>query len=342
MPILNLDDAAACAAYDDFVATHPAGHLLQLRAWSKLKSNWNAHFVYLTDSATHAITAAASVLSIRDRVGGSFFYAPRGPVGDVTDPTTVLALVHELQPVLDAENAFLLRLDPAVPYSPELQATWGAVPGVTLRSRGLDEHSFSQPRHEMHLSLAGRSGDEIIAGYKRKFRYQIRQTYKDGLSTQLVDGRAPEAAQVLQDFSRLNQQMAARKGITCRPLEYFQRFAAYLPDVRLYRVSGPDGQALGAGLVAASHGIAHYLYAASADTSLQLHPGWQLVTQAFTQAAELGDRVFDMGGVFALDFNDGLFKYKHKFCGDEGVREYLGELDFVLDPTLYQEYIARQ
>ena len=49
-----------------------------------------------------------------------------------------------------------------------------------------------------------------------------------------------------------------------------------------------------------------------------------------------------MGGVFALDFNDGLFKYKHKFCGDEGVREYLGELDFVLDPTLYQEYIARQ
>lgn len=342
MPAFTLDnaDATLIAEYEEFVATSPYGHMMQSVGWSKVKDTWNADYVYLRDENSK-ICAALSILSISNDGGeSSFMYAPRGPVCDIADVALVSQLLDEAKAVIEKRSGFLLRFDPEVPWSQELVDAWSdAYPRLHLRSRDIeDPHAFSNPRMNMVVDLTKIDPEDPISGFAAKTRNEIRKTYKSGVSTRSLTSGDPGFGDVLDEFFRQTGIMAERQGITHRPKEYFERLFEAFPATRLYISEHESGLALSTCIVVPYAGKAFYIYSASTNDMREARASAQMNFVAIEDAIKAGMDEYDMGGIFTTD--DGLYTFKKKYCGEEGLREILGELDLVLDQEKYAEFTA--
>ena len=110
---------AADAAWDAFVAGHPAGHVLQTSRWAELKSafGWQAQRVVLRSipSPDAPILGGASILFRRLPWGQTLAYIPKGPVIDWTAPDQVHAVLTMAQALCRKRRAALLKLEPELP-----------------------------------------------------------------------------------------------------------------------------------------------------------------------------------------------------------------------------------
>lgn len=95
--ILDTNNASELKRYDDFVKSNEYSFLTQDRAWAKIKNNWSEDYVYLENDGE--IVAAMSILSIKAIDEKWLLYANRGPVCDIYDKDTVLALVDQVKKI---------------------------------------------------------------------------------------------------------------------------------------------------------------------------------------------------------------------------------------------------
>lgn len=310
--------------------------------WSQVKSNWGADFVYLR-ATDGSIKAALSILSIANDGQHSFLYAPRGPVCDLADVELVSALIKEAQPVIEKHHGFLLRMDPEVPYSPDLVKMY-AQAGFTVRSREIENpHAFSNPRINMVVNLSGRTEENLFETYPSKTKNKNRKPYKSGITTRLVCVDDEDFLQSLDEFYHLTEIMAQRQGITFRPKEYFIRLMHAFDDAKLFVTScDADGEreVLSSCIVVSYNRKSFYIYAASSNEKRNLRPNDQMNFEAIKYAISRGMSEYDMGGVYSTETNDGLYNFKHQFTGDEGIREMLGEIDLVIDEARYRDFVA--
>lgn len=310
--------------------------------WPQVKSNWGADFVYLR-AADGSIKAALSILSIANDGQHSFLYAPRGPVCDLEDVELVSALIKEAQPVIEKHHGFLLRMDPEVPYNPDLVKMYSQA-GFTVRSREIENpHAFSNPRINMVADLTGLTYEKLFENYSRNTKYKIRRAFKSGITTRPVSVDDEDFLKSIDEFYRLTEIMAQRQGITYRPKDYFIRLMHAFDDAKLFVTScDTDGvrEILSSCIVVSYNRKSFYMYAASSNKKRNLQPNHQMNSEAMKYAISQGMSEYDMGGVFNTDLEDGLFKFKHHFTGEEGLREMLGEIDFVIDEALYRDFVA--
>ncbi|HSL87486.1 MAG TPA: peptidoglycan bridge formation glycyltransferase FemA/FemB family protein, partial [Bacteroidales bacterium] len=61
--------------------------------------------------------------------------------------------------------------------------------------------------------------------------------------------------------------------------------------------------------------------------------------EAIKYSIEQNMEEYDFGGVYHFDTSDGLYTFKYHFCGKDGRKEMLGELDVVYNNDLYTEFI---
>ncbi|MDO5025028.1 MAG: peptidoglycan bridge formation glycyltransferase FemA/FemB family protein [Trueperella sp.] len=354
MPILDLNDSAQLRKYSDFVANSPHGHMMQSPNWAKVKNNWNADYVYLEDDRGE-ITAALSILSVSNDGETSFMYAPRGPVCALDDPEVFQELLREALPVVEQRRGFLLRIDPFVPYSESLVSSLEQidVPGAQtiVRSRlpqdrtDVDqttwEHSFSNPRHNMIMEFNGRSYEDIFLELPSKHRNKLRKTYRDGLETKRFRAGDPGLAEALDTFYELTKVMAARQGITHRPKEYFARLLEAFDDAVLYQTSDSE-DVLSSSILISYAGLAFYSYAASSNKNgkRNLNAPFQNCMEQVKDSIAAGLLRYDLGGLYVFDRSDGLYAFKSKITGAEGLHEFIGELDLVFDDARYQQWIS--
>lgn len=232
MPILDLSNSEEVARYKEFVASSPYGHVMQSLNWAKVKNNWDSDYVYLQDDAGN-ITAALSILSVKNDGEQAFMYAPRGPVCDFKDIDTVKALVKEAAPVIEKRNGFVLRMDPEFAYDEEVLESYrnAGIANLAITTRGADEHSFSNPRMNMIADISMGTHDDFLKTVKSKNKGKIKVPYKHGLETLRFHRGDPGFEQALDNFYELTKIMAKRQGITYRPKDYFVRlFNAYPPQ----------------------------------------------------------------------------------------------------------------
>ena len=340
MPILDLSNSEEVARYEEFVASSPHGHVMQSLNWAKVKENWDSDYVYLQDDSGN-ITAALSILSIKNDGEHAFMYAPRGPVCDFRDIDTVKALVKEASPVIEKRNGFVLRMDPEFAYDEEVLANYrnAGMGNLVITTRGTDEHSFSNPRMHVIADISMGSHEEYFQTVKRKKRTMIRLPYKHGLETIRLHRNQEGFEKSLATFYDLTKVMAKRQGITYRPRDYFVRlFNAYPPPaVTLYETKLND-QVLSSAIVLGYNKKAFYIYAASSNEHRELYPNYQMNNEAIKDAIDQGYSEYDMGGIFDLNPAAGLYRFKKTFCGENGLMEMIGQFDWVYDPDAYSKF----
>ena len=118
MPILNKNDKMAVNKLRNFFETSEYASYYQSFEWAEIKTdNWKNEYVYIEKDGK--IIGAMLILI---RTMAKFFtimYAVRGPVADINDTKIMQELVKEAEPLAKKYNAFVLKMDPEIPYNEE-------------------------------------------------------------------------------------------------------------------------------------------------------------------------------------------------------------------------------
>ncbi|OHD22073.1 MAG: hypothetical protein A2Y38_12505 [Spirochaetes bacterium GWB1_59_5] len=351
---------------------------LQSKFWADFKAlaGWTfaRYEIAVEDSGDGGRFIAPFALSVLERSLGAslrFAYVPHGPelcsavaLGASLTPgdrETLLKAVAEQLRSRVSRACLFIRFDPAwyeaeamtsdIEAGEEFSAdavfdsgNQGSEPPRPAFSKPFIKASDVQPPDSVVLAI-DRTDDELMAGMKPKWRYNIRLAAKKGVIV------ASEGAESLGEFYALYETTAARDHIAIHPRSYYERLFALeaantaepRPDIRLW-VARFEGKALAA-IVTVFYGReATYLYGASGDEHRNLMPAYALQWAAIGAAREFGCSSYDFYGIPPIDDPDhamaGLYRFKTGFGGE--IRHYSGAWDFVLLPATYAAFRAAE
>lgn len=317
--------------YTEFVRNSQYGKPMQDPNWAKVKENWTADYIYIEENGH--IIGAMSVIGIKNPNGKYFLYAPRGPVCDFKNYDLVKQLIDEAEVLAEKHSAFLLRMDPEVDFNDKIIYEYQKR-GYDFRTYGTDNHSFTQPRYNMILEIESQDEDTLFESFSSATRRNIRKSYRNDIETIRETNES-----TLDTFYELTKIMADRQEIGHRPKEYFQRLIDHL-DGQIF-TSYYKGKALSSSLLIPYNDKVYYLYAASSNENRNKMPNFNMIWEEIKWSKELGYKYFDFGGVFTVDSQDGLYRFKEGFCYPDKFTAFIGELDVVYDREKYNEFIKK-
>ncbi len=339
---------------------------LQLPSWAGVKAEWGRLSLGWYDGPT-LVGAGLVLLRTAPRINRHLAYLPEGPVLDWTryDAPDLLAPMTKY---LKSHKAFAVKIGPQVEVrrwsaatlkeaialgqakrlgevAADAESAAGRELGAALRTAGWKQAPDTgsgfgdvQPRYVFQLGLAGRTEEDVLAGFNQLWRRNIKKAAKSGVEVSL-GGRDD-----LADFHRVYTVTAARDGFTPRALSYMQRMwdamSAEDPDrIRLY-LARHEGEILAATTAVRSGRHVWYSYGASADHKREVRPSNAIQWSMIQGALAVGAETYDLRGISdTLDPEDplfGLIQFKLG-TGGEAV-EYVGEWDYPLNPLLYRGF----
>ncbi|HEX7189604.1 MAG TPA: peptidoglycan bridge formation glycyltransferase FemA/FemB family protein [Actinomycetes bacterium] len=339
---------------------------LQCPSWAAVKSEWGSQSLGWYDADGTLVGAGLVLLRQVPKVKRFLAYLPEGPVIDWA-AGDLDAWLDPMVAHLRAAGAFGVKMGPLVARRRWSAATVKAavaegsarrladVPpdetdpvaeqvAKTLARAGwrppsTDEgFAAGQPQFVFQVPLAGRSEDELLAGFNQLWRRNVKKADKAGV--EVILGSAAE----LPAFHALYLETAERDHFTGRPLSYFQRMweamQAEDPDrIRLY-LAHHEGDLVAATTMVQVGRHAWYSYGASSTAKREVRGSNAVQWRMLRDAAAAGAEVYDLRGITdTLSEDDphyGLIQFKLG-TGGEAV-EYLGEWDLPLNRVLFKAF----
>jgi len=355
-----------------YIAGRPSVSFLQTPAWGQVKREWRSESLGWVDD-DGAVVGAGLVLHRQiPRLRRYLAYLPEGPDLDWAGAVEEGSLAAWLEPMvahLRDEGAFGVRMGP-----PVVTRRWsadtvkvavadggstrlGEVPADRTTAAGAaltaqlaalgwrppaQEGGFSagQPRHVFQLPLAGRTEDDVLAGFNQLWRRNVKKAAKSGV--EVTRGTADD----LPAFHALYAETARRDGFTPRPLAYFdgmwRAMTGEAPDrLRLY-LARHEGDLVAATTMVRVGDHAWYSYGASSTAKREVRGSnavqWQMIRDALAEKCT----IYDLRGITETLAEDdphfGLIRFKLG-TGGEAV-EYAGEWDLPISRLLHAAFDA--
>ena len=327
--------------WNGFVAKSPTGDLLQSFEWGELKrrsGGWRPIRLAVEDGGS--IVGAASILKRKlPRLNKCIFYAPRGPVCDFSDRQVLRLLVNEVEARTRRDGAILFKIDPPVATeNPEVVPLLQELGFVRVS----DPHGFGgvQPRCVMQLDLRP-SMDELLAGCKPKWRYNIRLAERKGVRV-----RSSCTKDDLRVFYDLLEETARRDRFLIRGYDYYESIWDILVEAGYAKLflAEYEGEVIAGALSFIFGDKCWYTYGASSNHHRNVMPNHLLQWRMIEWAKQSGCAVYDFRGVSpkrdwsADDHLCGLNRFKEGF-GAQFV-EYIGEFDLPFSRVWYWAWVV--
>jgi lipid II:glycine glycyltransferase (peptidoglycan interpeptide bridge formation enzyme) len=317
--------------WNNFVAASPNSSILQSYEWGELKSyfGWKPIRIVLEDEGK--IMAGISILKREiPLIRHSLFYAPRGPIMDLSNKELLHDLLDIVEKEADRHHAVSMKVDPEI-----AEGTKGVV--ENLISQGFEKALKQiQPRATLILDLE-RSPDDILMSFEEKTRYNIRLAEKKGVS---VKEDASEKG--VSTFHELYNVTALRDKFLVHPASYYQKIREVLFSTGLGTnfVAYYEGKPIAAVIIFAFGRKIWYMYGASASEYRNVMPNHLLHWEVIKWAKEKGFKQYDLWGIPAHPAEDhplwGVYRFKKGFRGD--LVKYIGAYDFPYSPLLYYPF----
>lgn len=318
--------------WDQFVAQHPGGHLLQSWSWGELKAffGWSPLRLALWDG--ERIVAAAQVLrrtmSHVPLCLGHMAYIPKGPVIDWSQPALVETFFSLLHPCLRKQGALTLHIDLGM----EQEDTHDSPAIQYLKELNLHPVHSIQPKRTILLDLLA-DEETLLSQMKPKCRYNIGLAARKGVTV-----RVATTSEEVRQWYKLYLVTSARDNFGIHTLDYYLRawelFAA-CDELRLF-LAEHDGRLLAGIFVAVFAGQAIYLYGASGNEDRHLMPNYALQWEAILWAKRQGARLYDFWGIPDTDDADeamaGVYRFKRSWGGR--LVQFLGGYESVYHPIV--------
>lgn len=352
-----------------FVQQLPSASFLQVPSWAGVKAEWGHRNLGWFDG--NDLIGVGLVLTRQvPRLKNFLAYLPEGPAlpWNIGPNRSVAELLAPMLDYLKSVGAFMVKMGPTVPVRSWTAATLKAAiadgdakrlrdvspdetfdGGLTLidqlRDSGWTQQADTgagfgdvQPRYVFQIPLAGRTPDDVFAGFNQLWRRNVRKAEKLGVTVERSDRAG------LAKFHPIYVETAARDGFVPRGLDYFERMwdamTAEDPDrIRLY-LAHHDGVVLAGTTMVTVGNHAWYSYGASADAGREVRPSNAIQWQMIKDSIEDADAVYDMRGISdTLDESDPLFGLIRFKLGTGGQAvEYVGEWDYALRPALTKAF----
>lgn len=334
MELLDLNNPAAVAEYEQFNRTCPKGHFAQSVGWGKLKSEWTFEGIISRDEAGKINGIMSVLVRKMPMLPTSVLYAPRGPVCDVHDKQVLSTLLDGARQLAKKYKGYALKMDTDVKsddleYLGIMRELGCKLPRDTKNFEGI------QPRYVFRLYPQGRSDEQLLMSFTQGHRRKVRLAERKGVTVKVI--QKEELPSALHTFYEIMLETGVRDNFVIRTENYFKRLMECLgDDARLYMAYNPDGEAI-AGTLAIGYGNkVWYLYGASSNRDRNLNPNYLLQYRMMQWAVERGADVYDFRGVSG-DLSEenplyGLYRFKKDFNGE--FTEFCGELNLVFDPAM--------
>ncbi|GKV65057.1 MULTISPECIES: peptidoglycan bridge formation glycyltransferase FemA/FemB family protein [unclassified Sporosarcina] len=331
MPILDKTNAEDVKRYETFVRNSPTRSITQDPNWADVKDDWGNAQVYVERDGE---IAAAMSLLIKSVPGGySLLYAPRGPICDLHDKALIEELLKEADVLAKKYKAFALKMDPEQLFTEELDQLYRNA-GYIVRNEGAGKEDLIQPRYNMIVKLTGEDPDSLMLKFRGRTRSKIRSSARKG-----VEVSYSRSDEYLKRFFEIYEEMSVRNQIAIRSYDYFVKMREAFDDLRIYIAKHEEDYLAGA-ITINYNGKLYYLYAGSSNTKRNLNPSYLMNYEMMLWGLEIGAEQYDLGGVFVLDSEqDGLYNFKNSFCQKDGVTEFIGEIDKVYKPFIYNMFV---
>jgi lipid II:glycine glycyltransferase (peptidoglycan interpeptide bridge formation enzyme) len=355
-----------------YVAGRPSVSFLQLPSWAAVKAEWEHESLGWFDD-DRLVGAGLVLLRKVPGVRRYLAYLPEGPDLDWLGCDSGGSLAEQLMPMVEhlrARGAFAVKMGPAVPlrrwHSDTLKAAVADEAVTRLRdvpADWTDDRALAlagqltqagwsqqadtgagfgdvQPRYVFQLPLAGRTLDEVFAGFNQLWRRNVRKAEKAGVEVSL--GTYDD----LPAFHEVYVQTAHRDGFTPRGLAYFQRMWHAMSGEDPLRLklflARHDGRVHAATTLVTVGDHAWYSYGASTTEGRDLRPSNAVQWAMIQDAHASGCSVYDLRGISdTLDQSDPLFGLIGFKLGTGGqAQEYVGEWDLTLRPMLARAVTA--
>ncbi len=315
--------------FDQFVFNSPYGHVLQTFAWARVKKAWKPFGIAVLDG--EEIVASVLILKRKLPLVGSMFYAPRGPIWNGEREDVLTCLLTGIRYLAKRERAYVLRMDPDVPYGNETYRKMMEEHGLVLLPDAENlEHIQSQ--HLMRVDLVGKTPQQVLDSFKRKKRYYVRLAQRNGV---YVEQGTKEDLEIFFD---LMQQTGERDHFAIRSRSYFEDIMdSFGERAALFFAKDETGMPLAGALCLQGAGKLHYLYGASSNEKRKLAPTYLLQWDLIQYAMHCGCKLYDLRGVpknpESSDI-EGLYRFKSGFGGC--VVDLVGEYHDIYRPVLYK------
>ena len=328
MPILDKNNEQEVQRYINFTKNYPNAHFYQDYRWSNVKNNLTCECVYLEENGE--IVAACTIYVRPIAMGLSILYGQRGPICDLNNPDLVMKLIKEMKPLIKKYHAFMIKFDPNVQDDDTLRATYEKL-GFKIRGKGFSKLDLILSRRSMVLHLHGKTIEELIPQFKSGTRYNIRKSLRNNL--EVIEGFSDENLDIFMELLKIT---CIRDGIEHRPREFFENIRDHFThdEARLYLIKHEDDYLAGA-LGVNYGGRMMYYHSGSSNVKRNKLPNYRMQYELINWACEEKCHVYDMGGIISESEDDGLYVFKIGFCVQDEMDEYIGEMDYPLNPLFY-------
>ena len=255
-------------------------------------------------------------------------------VAAAPSPKVFCAALDQLAAALKAllpANTICVRFDPQVefPEPAECDEFNKSVKAAAKKGRFLCKKNAVdiQPPDTTQVDLT-RTEEEILAGMKNKWRYNVNLAKRKGVQIQKISGNSLNLSDFVDIFYDLYKETSARDGIAMHAKAYYKDLlelsaqeaqkGSDVPQVNLY-VASHEGDNLGAIMTLFSKTESVYLYGCSSNKKRNLMPNFLLQWTAMSDAKAYGSRYYDMYGMPPTDDPShpmhGLYLFKTGFGG---------------------------
>lgn len=327
-------DEKSTNEYKKFLEGHERCNFQQSPEWAKVKDNWKNE-VILAEDEQGKIIGSLSVLIRKMPIFGNIMYSSRGPVCDIHNMAVLKQLTDGAKELAKKYNAIVLKIEPDIESKDQTFRDIVTNLGYKIKDDAKDFKDEIQPRYVFRLDIKDKTKEEIMAGFKQKWRYNIRLATKKGVIVK--EGTRED----LKDFHKIMVETGKRDGFITRPLEYFEKMYDELAPKHMKLLMAYYEDKPISGVIPIFYGNkTWYLYGASSNEHRNLMPNYLLQWEMIKMAIARHDDIYDFRGVSGVvDENHpqyGLYRFKQGFGAT--FTEFIGEIYIPFKPLTYKLY----
>ena len=327
-------DEKSMAEYKKFLESHERCNFQQSPEWAKVKNNWKNEII-LAEDDQGKIIGSLSVLIRKMPIFGNIMYSSRGPTCDIHNMAVLKQLTDGAKELAKKYNAIVLKIEPDIESNDKTFRELVTNLGYKIKDDAKDFKDEIQPRYVFRLDIKDKTEEEIMAGFKQKWRYNIRLATKKGVVVK--EGTRED----LKDFHRIMVETGSRDGFIVRSLEYFEKMYDELAPNHMKLLMAYYEDKPISGVIPIFYGNkTWYLYGASSNSHRNLMPNYLLQWEMIKMAIARHDDMYDFRGVSGVVDEShpqyGLYRFKQGFGAT--FTEFIGEIYIPFKPITYKLY----
>ena len=330
-----VEDEDSKKEYKKFLEENERCNFQQSLEWAEIKKpNWKPEVILAEDEEGN-ITGSLCVWIRKMPIFGNIMYSSRGPVCDIHDISVMKQLTDGAKELARKYKAIVLRIEPDILSSDQTFRDVVTNLGYKIKDDAKDFKDEIQPRYVFRLDIKDKTEEEIMAGFKQKWRYNIRLAGRKGVEVR--EGTRED----LKDFHKIMIETGKRDGFITRPLEYFEKmYDEMAPNHMKLLMAYYEGEPI-SGVIPIFYGNkTWYLYGASSNKHRNLMPNYLLQWEMIKMAIARHDDVYDFRGVSGVVDEThpqyGLYRFKQGFGAT--FTEFIGEIYIPYKPLTYKMY----